>query len=49
MKKIKLAFQGKVVQFEITYECKEYIFCECPSDPAKRGFFTRAYINDNKA
>ncbi len=49
MKKIKLAYMGKVVEFTITYECPQYIFCECETHPQNRGFFTTAYINDNKA
>ena len=48
MKKIQMTFQGKVEEFMVTYECKEYIFCECNSNPAARGFFTADYVKKNK-
>lgn len=29
--------------FTVTYECLDYIFCECVSKPELRGFFTTDY------
>ena len=43
-----MLFQGKVEEFHVTYECKEYIFCECVTNPSHRGFFTAEYVNNNK-
>lgn len=48
MRKIKMNYQGKVLEFTITYECKEYIFCECAAEPSARGFFTTKYVTNNK-
>lgn len=48
MKEIKMIFNGKTETFQVTYECTEYIFCECRSNPAARGFFTAKYVNQNK-
>ena len=43
-----MLFQGKVEEFLVTYECKEYIFCECITESAHRGFFTAEYVKKNK-
>lgn len=49
MKQIRLKLpNGKIETFQVTYQCKEYIFCECLTDPAARGFFTTAFVNNNQ-
>lgn len=48
MKEIIMKFNGKAETFQITYECKDYCFCECKSNPSARGFFTAGYIKNNK-
>ncbi len=48
MKKITMLHQGEMKEFRITYECPEYVFCECDADPGARGFFTRNYIAKNQ-
>jgi hypothetical protein len=48
MKAIRMMFQGEVQMFRITYECPEYIFCECLTKPEARGFYTIQYILKNK-
>lgn len=48
MKQIKMLFQGKVETFRVSYECTEYIFCECDLNPSARGFFTKEYVERNK-
>ena len=48
MEKITMSFQGKPQKFEVTFRCKEYIFCECKQNPAARGFFTAKYEAENK-
>ena len=42
-----MMFNGKAETFKVTYECKDYIFCECASNPSARGFFTTGYIDLN--
>lgn len=48
MTEIKMVFNGKVEIFQITYACKEYVFCECKTNPAARGFYTEKYVTQNK-
>jgi hypothetical protein len=48
MEKITMMYNGKPVKFEVTFRCKEYIFCECQQNPANRGFFTAKYEAENK-
>lgn len=48
MKQIRMNFQGKTLDFQVTYECETYIFCECKAEPSARGFFTKEYITKNK-
>lgn len=48
MKEIIMRFQGRTLKFQVTYECPTYIFCECPLEPAARGFFTTGYVIANK-
>lgn len=48
MKKIKMQLGDLVLNFIVTYEGSEYIFCECPEKPEARGFFTNQYINKHK-
>lgn len=47
MKEIKMIFQGNVETFQVTYQCPDYIFCECSTNPAGRGFFTTGYVKNN--
>lgn len=44
---IKMRFQGKLLTFQVTYQCPEYLFCECNENPAARGFFTMGYVKEN--
>ncbi len=46
-KEIQMQFGVKVETFKVTFECDEYIFAECITNPAGRGFFTRKFINEN--
>lgn len=46
---LKMTYQGKVETFKVTYKCDAYIFCECISNPAARGFFTNQFVQNNKA
>lgn len=48
MKKIKMLFNGRELEFDVTYECPSYCFCECPANPGARGFFTTGYIMTNR-
>lgn len=48
MREIKMLYYGKVLTFQIVYECPDYIFCECREEPKARGFYTRKYIDANK-
>lgn len=48
MKEIKMQFGVKVLTFQVSFECKEYIFAECKENPAARGFFTSDYIFANQ-
>ena len=52
MKEIKMFYQGKPLTFQVIDKGNEgkgdYYFCECEMNPAARGFFTQAYINDNE-
>lgn len=49
MKEIQMKFQGAVETFQITYQCADYVFCECKTNPSARGFFTTQYLQNNKA
>lgn len=44
MKEIKMTVNGKTATFQITYACKEYVFCECNENPTLRGFFTTEFL-----
>jgi len=44
---IKMKFNGKELTFNVTYQCPEYVFCECPAEPSARGFFTQKYLSEN--
>lgn len=46
--KIKMTYNEKVETFTVMYKCATYIFCECESNPAARGFFTTSYVMLNK-
>lgn len=46
--KLKMMYNGKLETFTVTYKCPMYIFCECDSNPAARGFFTTSYVALNK-
>jgi hypothetical protein len=48
MREIKMLFNGKTEIFQVTYECLQYVFCECKSNPSARGFFSRVYLNKNQ-
>lgn len=48
MKQLQMLFQGAVLTFQVTYQCPDYIFCECPTKPECRGFFTTQYVSKNK-
>lgn len=52
MKKIYINMPVKnqiiAVQFIVTFECLEYVFCECEKYPELRGFFTRSFLNENQ-
>lgn len=48
MKEILMFFGPKTERFQITFECDEYCFMECQTNPAARGFYTRQYIINNK-
>ncbi len=39
MKQITMNYQGKQEIFQV--------FCECKTNPAARGFFTRGFIDQN--
>lgn len=48
MKKIQMIFMGNVEEFLVTYECEEYVFCQCLTDPSHSGFFTAEYLKKFK-
>lgn len=48
MKDIKLTVNGQTAIFQITFACKEYVFCECKANPGLRGFFTTEFLNKQK-
>lgn len=48
MKEMQMLFNGKVLNFQITFSCKEYVFAECKDNPSARGFFTADFIKQNK-
>lgn len=47
MKELKMYFGAKIETFQIKYEETAYIFAECSTNPAARGFYTRKYIDEH--
>ena len=47
MNQIKMVVSGKTETFQIVYRCKEYMFLECPLQPALRGFYTASFTDKN--
>lgn len=45
--KFKMTVNGQVAIFRPTYQCPEYIFCECDVNPSLRGFFTINFLKKN--
>lgn len=41
--------QERPFAFKVLYKDERYCFCECPENPALRGFFTREFVGSVQA